>query len=807
MSLNGSQIVVSNHYSGEARQDTDEHQRVSHGIFDFGKLVENEFESLPLLDNVINLSDYPLSQSQKEILNKGLKFCPTPGEPQMGDLRKDLDKYHRSLRTHCYFSKREESKNSGPSTGPYSDTGSLKLKSKSKWSPPMGPNNLETVISINELGLLDLEISRPRNRNITESQKSSISELLSNRNIVIKPADKGGATVIQNRMDYITEGERQLKDDNFYKAVDDDLTEKHNVMISGQLEAMRLRGEITQKVKDFLIIDEPRTPELYLLPKIHKETLPVPGRPIVSANESHTERISAFVDHFIAPIVKQGRSYVRDTGDFLRKIGELESLTGNEILTTLDVSSLYTNIPNDEGCEATYHALLKNRGVDVHPSNLSITELLSQVLTYNNFRFNGRNYLQVGGTAMGTKLAPSYANIFMSSFENKHVYTYHLQPLMWLRYINDVFCIWQHGKKELDDFLIHLNSVHRSIKFTCDQSDSSVNFLDTTVKVVNRKLTTTLYVKPTDRNNYLPFDSAHPYHCKKGLPYGQFLRIRRICSTENDFQGHCIHKAALLRQKGYPLSLLIDAYERAKSKDRDELLRPTPKDDKSGDNSEISIFLTTTYSPFFGGLKHQVESTWDLLDRASTTRGLHKKGLTVGHRRPKNLRDILVRARLPTGEPHDHNVEKHIEDKTCKSKNCRYCPLLNKSGKIRAKSTGRMYRTRHNVTCNSNNLTYCISCKRCGKQYVGQTKNSLKERFKSHFYQIVHDREKTEVSRHFNQGTHEALKDVEIHVLDFVRASTYRTDTKDKRAQLEFDWIHRMRSQIPKGLNSIDSLY
>ena len=582
---------------------------------------------------------------------------------------------------------------------------------------------------------------------------------------------------------------------------------KHNNMIADQLEAMRLRGEITQKVKDFLIIDEPRTPELYLLPKIHKGTYPVPGRPIVSANESHTERISAFVDHFIAPIVKQGRSYVRDTGDFLQKIGGIESLTGNEILATLDVSSLYTNIPNDEGCEATYQALLKNRDLEINPSNLSIIEMLSQVLTYNNFKFNGRHYLQIGGTAMGTKLAPSYANIFMSDFEDKHVYTYRLQPLLWLRYIDDVFCIWQHGKEELEDFIKHLNNVHRSIKFTGEKSCTSINFLDTTVELRNKRLTTTLYVKPRDRNNYLPFDSAHPYHCKKGLPYGQFLRIRRICSLESDFQKHCVRKAALLRQKGYPLSLLTDAYKRAKSKDQKELLRPNNKENKSGDKCEMSIFLTTTYSPDFGGLKHQVESTWDLLDRASTTRSLHNKGLTVGYRRPKNLRDILVQARLPSEVALGHGEDKHREDKTCKSKNCRYCPLLNKSGKIVANSTGRKYRTRHNVTCNSNNLTYCISCKRCGKQYVGQTKNSLKERFKSHFYQIAHDREKTEVSRHFNQVTHEKLKDVEIHILEFVHASTERDNTKDKRTQLEFDWIHRMRSQIPKGLNSIDSLY
>ena len=344
----------------------------------FDEKVERELRSLPDLDNVINLSTYPLTNPQKEILNKGLKFCPTLGEPQMGDLRRDLDKYHRSLRLKCYFNKRYEQVYNRTSTGPFSDTSSLKLSSKSEWTPPLGPNNLETVVSLNEIGLLDTDLTRPKHRNISSSHKASISELLSNRDIFIKPADKGGATVIENRIDYITEGERQLSDTKFYKEMDEDLTEKHNDMIIYQLEAMRLRGEITGKVKAYLTVDPPRTPELYLLPKVHKGTHPVPGRPIVSANGSHTERISAFVDSFLSPIVKNGKSYVRDTSDFLWKLENLGPLEGDEILLTLDVSSLYTNIPNSEGCEAAYKALTASRGLDVNPSNLSLKELLAQ---------------------------------------------------------------------------------------------------------------------------------------------------------------------------------------------------------------------------------------------------------------------------------------------------------------------------------------------------------------------------------------------------------------------------------------------
>ena len=99
--------------------------------------------------------------------------------------------------------------------------------------------------------------------------------------------------------------------------------------------------------------DLPRIPVLYTLTKIHKPT-PV-GRPIISGCDSPTERISAFVDHLIQPITKKQASYLKDTTDFLNFI-EKTKLPKSTILVSMDVTSLYTNIPQEEGittvCEA-----------------------------------------------------------------------------------------------------------------------------------------------------------------------------------------------------------------------------------------------------------------------------------------------------------------------------------------------------------------------------------------------------------------------------------------------------------------------
>ena len=106
------------------------------------------------------------------------------------------------------------------------------------------------------------------------------------------------------------------------------------------------------------------------------------------------------------------------------------------------------------------------------PHNHYIIELLELVLTNNHFEFNGRYYHQLSGTAMGTKLAPSYANLFMTQFEEKYVYTYPLQPKLWKRFIDDIFMIWSHGMDSLLKFINHLNIVHPTIQFTIDISDT-----------------------------------------------------------------------------------------------------------------------------------------------------------------------------------------------------------------------------------------------------------------------------------------------------------------------------------------------
>ena len=596
-----------------------------------------------------------------------------------------------------------------------------------------------------------------------------------------------------------------MSDPLFYRETKEDLTKLHNDLITDLINHLNQSGQISDKCRNYLINEKPRTPQLYLLPKIHKNKKPVPGRPIVSANNSPTEHISQLADYFLQPLVQTTKSYVKDTTDFLNKINSAPTLPVGSLLCTVDVTSLYTNIPNAEGVSACRRMLDRTTNRNTELSTSAIAHLLEHVLYMNNFDFNNKHYLQVGGTAMGTKVAPSLANLFMAQFEDDHVYNYHTQPLIWLRYIDDIFMIWDKDKASLDSFLSHLNSCHPTIKFTSEISTEYVNFLDTSVKIgPDRKLYTDLFCKPTDSHNYLLYESSHPSHIKSSLPYSQLLRLRQICSKLCDFDRNALMLAQHFIRRHYPTDLIEDAIIRARRLDRDTLLHPTTPAPPA--TPMENLFLVSHYNPDTSPLKEIVDNHWSLLGRSSCTESLYTKSVIFGHKRNKNLRDILVQAKIPQQPTDSRTLRIRQHERRCIAKmKCRYCSKLDKSGNISCNVTGKTYSAKLNITCNSNNLIYCISCKTCQKQYVGQTKNEVKERFKCHFYSIDHPQKSdTIVGRHFSAPGHNGINDVTIHVLEFIQAPSETPTAHRMRDNAERTWIHRLSSLAPNGLNAAD---
>ena len=147
----------------------------------------------------------------------------------------------------------------------------------------------------------------------------------------------------------------------------------------------------------------------------------------------------------------------------------------------------------------------------------SVIDILSLILNKNSFTFNNEHFLQIHGTAMGSPMAPTYANIFMAILERKllNEAPQGLIPIEWIRFIDDIFAIWTHGIEKLQKFLSYINNFHPTIKFDYTYSYKSVNFLDTTVYInPNNKLESDLYINQLTELYYYTKTPSTPKHAK-----------------------------------------------------------------------------------------------------------------------------------------------------------------------------------------------------------------------------------------------------------------------------------------------------
>ena len=177
--------------------------------------------------------------------------------------------------------------------------------------------------------------------------------------------------------------------------------------------------------------------------------------------------------------MQESWSYIKDSNDFIKKAKSLKNIPQDALLVTADVVGLYPSIPDEAGLKALKEALDKREKRNIATNDL--IKIAEFVLKNNYFEFKGQVKQQISGTAIGTKLAPTYACIFMDDAESKFLETQSLQPLIWFRYIDDVFFIGTHG----EDIKFH-------IKFTYECNKEHISSLDLKVSLCDGKLTTDL---------------------------------------------------------------------------------------------------------------------------------------------------------------------------------------------------------------------------------------------------------------------------------------------------------------------------
>ena len=311
----------------------------------------------------------------------------------------------------------------------------------------------------------------------------------------------------------------------------------------------------------------------------------------------------------------------------------------------MDVTSLYTNIPQEEGIETVCNAYESfYEGESPIPTQY-LKRALELILQENSFQFTGKNYLQTHGTAMGTKMAVAFANIFMGKVESQILERSAIKPLAWKRYIDDIFSIWNINKDVVTQFIEQANSHHPTIKFTAEVSDTETTFLDTKAYKGERfakesKLDIKTHFKATETFQYTHFSSCHPPGVKKGFIKGEALRLLRTNSSQAAFKTAIKRFKTNLIERGYPETLVSNTLAEIKFEERKHALQKNQKA-----NTRILPFVTQ-YRLSVPNLKHILMQNWHLIQQQPLLRRIFKDPPIVSYRRGRSLKDILVRAKL-----------------------------------------------------------------------------------------------------------------------------------------------------------------
>ena len=236
----------------------------------------------------------------------------------------------------------------------------------------------------------------------------------------------------------------------------------------------------------------------------------IPCRSIASGIGALTEYVSAFVDRELNLLLANIPGYIYDATDFLIKLSRFDNFTDNNILDTLDVTALYSNIPHNDGVDACKKHL--DRRALSTTSSEGICQLAKFMLKHNVFSLNGEYFSQVCVSTMGTRMAPCYANSFMADVEDNFMSVYPCKSFAYYRYIDNVFIIWSHGFDHLHNFINSIIIQHSNFIVTSNISITSVNILDVTINIHRGHISKNTYTISTDTQIFLSCNSFHPRH-------------------------------------------------------------------------------------------------------------------------------------------------------------------------------------------------------------------------------------------------------------------------------------------------------
>lgn len=329
-------------------------------------------------------------------------------------------------------------------------------------------------------------------------------------------ADKGNVTVILDRNTYVSKAKILLSDTETYVRVEKDPTITYQSKFNDLIKFWFSKKYINEIQKKRLVCETGTIPKFYALPKIHKPNVPL--RPIVSAVTSPSYKLSRFYQDILKNITGKKSSYVKNSNDFADKIRKL-SIPENYKLVSLDVTSLFTNIPlnlvialiSKKWSEIKVHTKLPKK---------QFLDGIKLIFEYSHFSFDNQFYKQTFGTPMGAPLSCVLADLIMEMLEEKQLPKLGFPVPFFFRYVDDIItCL---PANRINETMSVFNKFHPRLQFTVEVENEarSISFLDTLVTVTDEsKCKINWFRKPTWSGRVLNYHSHHSNNQKIAMVY------------------------------------------------------------------------------------------------------------------------------------------------------------------------------------------------------------------------------------------------------------------------------------------------
>ena len=584
-----------------------------------------------------------------------------------------------------------------------------------------------------------------------------------------------------NRADYIQCINVMLQDTTTYKKLPTNIDSKVFNKVKNFTTMFSHCFDRNGKEVAYLTDFDFKTANFYGLIKIHKSKLLIdeiknnptntylkttfpldcPIRCITAGVDSPISKLSEILDIILKGLCKKVPSHVRDYVDFLIKLDNTPEDIHDITFVVCDIVSMYPSINVDLGLRAIKYWLnLFPEEVPVRFDENTIITALELVLTNSTFQFNGEYFSIVKGTVTGTTVAPTYATLTLAFLEvelyskirvlyGDAVCKYFVDN--WKRFLDDCFILWKKSFGDFGNILNILNNLDPSIKFTCEQSDTGLSFLNLYIYKDNGCIKSDIFYKDTDSHDYLPFNSCHPRHIKTNIP-GNLARM--ICTIVQDpvRKEHRLHELKKwLRNAGYPRRLVNNQINKFKYKDINVL-----RNKVIHEKSNSLLVYVQKHNPKNPHVYNYLRNAFISLTSIDKFSEVFKNTkLIKSVRQPLNLGRMLQKHNIFIDNTPNGVVK-------CNQKICGTCDYILETDVVNFHNIATNVHTRFKIlrpfNCLSKDLIYKIICRGCEQDfYIGESVH-LRNRVTKHKFDFRHIEEKIE--------NHEPIMKVHMHLLD-----------------------------------------